>query len=171
MTHHLRYAQYILRHKLYVLLAGTKTGAPLWRLLIHDWSKLLPCEWSPYATWFYAPEPIASYGGLSPYEVEAIKSGRVIRFKLAWLHHLNANPHHWQHWVLRNDDGTTEALQIPEWFVREMVADWAGAGRAITGRWEVAQWYRMNRERMILHPDTRTMVESIIAEVFEEARG
>jgi hypothetical protein len=39
---------------------------------------------------------------------------------------------------------TLKALPMPEKFVREMVADWMGAGRAITGRWDVNDWYRPN---------------------------
>jgi hypothetical protein len=39
---HVRYLSYVVRHKWFVLLAGIKTGAPLWRLLIHDWSKFAP---------------------------------------------------------------------------------------------------------------------------------
>ena len=56
-------------------------------------------------------------------------------------------------------------LAMPERYVREMVADWMGAGRAITGRWEVAEWYAKTREHIILHPDTRARVEELIAEV------
>jgi len=39
---------------------------------------------------------------------------------------------------------------MPEHFVREMIADWCGAGRAITGEWEVLDWYEKNREKMAL---------------------
>jgi len=55
------------------------------------------------------------------------------------------------------------ALAMPERYVREMVADWMGAGRAITGKWEVAAWYAKTREHIILHPETRAQVEAMIA--------
>lgn len=55
-----------------------------------------------------------------------------------------------------------EALPMPEVFVREMVADWAGAGRAITGAWEVHAWYRKNKGNMVLHPETRALVERLL---------
>lgn len=51
------------------------------------------------------------------------------------------------------------ALPMPERYVREMLADWMGAGRAITGRWETPKWYMDNRHNMVLHPDTRAYVE------------
>lgn len=146
MNAHLRYLSYVIRHKWFVLVAGLRTGAPLWRLLIHDWSKFLPSEWGPYVRWFYGPEPAVV---------------KAAAFDRAWLHHQHANPHHWQHWILREHDGGTKTLAMPEHFAREMVADWMGAGRAITGRWEVAEWYAKNREK-ILHPSTRALVRRLL---------
>jgi hypothetical protein len=143
---HLRYFSDVARHKWFVFRAGLKTGAPLWRLLIHDWSKLTPVEWGPYVRTFYAGDLV-----------------RPGEFDRAWLHHQHRNPHHWQHWLLRLDDGPTEALRMPVPLVREMVADWMGAGRAITGRWGVADWYEANRDRIVLHPEVRVQVENLVA--------
>lgn len=141
---HLRYALYVARHKWFVFVAGRRVGAPLWRLLIHDWSKLTPAEWSPYVTTFYTPRDDQA------------------GFDRAWLHHQHRNPHHWQHWLLREDDGDLKALPMPEGLTREMVADWMGAGRAITGRWDVLSWYAKAREKMVLHPATRERVEDLL---------
>ncbi len=153
---HLRYGRYVAKHKWFVLLAGLKTKAPLWRLLIHDWSKFSATEWLPYVRKFYGINYIR---GSKPWE-------KVRRdFDAAWLHHQHRNPHHHQHWVLREDDGNIKALRMPDKLVREMVADWMGAGRAITGRWEVAAWYSKNAEKMVLHPDVRDQVEALIATV------
>lgn len=149
---HLRYGSYVARHKWFVFRAGLRTRAPLWRLLIHDWSKLTPAEWPPYVRSFYGPW---SYKD-RPAEV-------VAAFDAAWLHHQHANAHHWQHWVLREDSGATKVLAMPEKLIREMVADWMGAGRAITGRWEVASWYAANRDKIVLDDGTRTRVEELIA--------
>lgn len=146
---HWRYMKYLARHKWFVFVAGLRVGGvPLWRLIIHDWSKLLPSEWFPYAKSFYGPQPRTTETKL--------------RFDAAWLHHQHFNPHHWQHWVLREDDGATKILEMPTNFAREMVADWCGAGRAITGKWEVWTWYAKNRERIMLHPATRAVVETLI---------
>ena len=145
MKAHLRYASYVARHKWFVFRAGLKTRAPLWRLVIHDWSKLTPVEWGPYVRTFYAPD-----------------KARDGEFDRAWLHHQHRNPHHWQHWVLREDDDDTKALRMPDKLVREMVADWMGAGRAITGQWGAASWYEANAHKMVLHPDTRAVVEELL---------
>jgi hypothetical protein len=163
---HLRYASYVARHKWFVFYAGLKVGAPLWRLLIHDWSKLTPAEWFPYVQQFYGRE--------DEYYRQAWRCGVWLRaplghrlraasaFDRAWLHHQHRNPHHWQHWLLREDDGPTLALQMPSKLVREMVADWMGAGRAITGRWEVTDWYSKNASKIVLHPATRDEVETLL---------
>lgn len=141
---HLRYARYLAVHKWFVLIAGLKVGAPLWRLLIHDWSKLTPAEWGPYVRRFYDKE-----------------RERPGEFDSAWRHHQEHNPHHWQFWLRGNGYEPAPTL-MPEHFAREMVADWMGAGRAITGCWEVAEWYDKNAEKMVLHPATRAYVEKII---------
>jgi hypothetical protein len=145
---HLRYASYVARHKWFVFRAGLRTGAPLWRLVIHDWSKLGLAEWGPYVRSFYGEQG----------RTEKVRAD----FDRAWLHHQHRNPHHWQHWLLREDDGPIKALPIPEKFVREMVADWMGAGRAITGKWEVGSWYAANRDKIVLAPETRVLAEALI---------
>lgn len=155
MRAHLQYANYVARHKWFVFLAGLRTGAPLWRLIVHDWTKFSPAEWGPYVRRFYGGRPgVPVTGDDAP------------DFRAAWLHHQHKNAHHWQHWVLRQDDGKIVALPMPEPFVREMVADWMGAGRAITGRWSAAEWYRDGAgEAMDLHPLTRTLAEALLLEM------
>lgn len=156
MSQHWKYAIYLARHKWFVFVAGLRIGAPLWRLIIHDWSKFLPCEWFPYVEQFY---------GAWRTRAEKYPSDALIHsaFDRAWLHHQHANPHHWQHWNLREDSGEQKVLEMPINFAREMVADWMGAGRAITGTWEAAEWYAKNREIIRLHPTTRVIVENILA--------
>jgi len=203
MRRHVAYLKYVARHKWFVFRAGRKTHAPLWRLLVHDWSKFLPSEWLPYARTFYKSDGSKQY-------VESPE------FNAAWLKHIHRNPHHWQHWVLVRDNpdarycvqddgawqGNTQiwdsasslaakihitgprpaeemvldlirkaergvALPMPLPLIREMVADWAGAGRAITGRWEVKTWYEKNKLNMEMHDYTRTHVE-LLLEVWHE---
>lgn len=148
MKKHFKYFKYLMKHKYFVFIAGIKIGAPLWRLIIHDWSKFMPIEWFAYVETFYGK-----------YEYKDRPSKLVKAFDRAWLHHQHYNPHHYQHWILRNDDGTSKALVIPDKFVKEMVADWAGAGRAITGKWEVLDWYKNNMHKMFIDSSTRTSVE------------
>jgi hypothetical protein len=149
---HWHYAKYVFRHKLFVLLACLRLRVPLHQAILHDWSKFLPDEWLPYARFFYGV-PVKQ-GGI-------VHRHRRLRFDVAWLRHQHRSPHHYQHWVLRNDDGSTVPLPMPERFAREMVADWMGAGRAL-GKPDTAGWYRHNRARIVLHPDTRALVEGLL---------
>jgi len=151
MKSHWQYIRYLIRHKWFVLVAGLKVRAPLWRLIIHDWSKFLPSEWFAYVDYFYREE-------------ETISDDQFVdeRFNMAWLYHQNRNKHHWQYWVMQKEDGGLAVLPMPEKYVREMVADWASAGRAINGHWDVAQWYRKNRDRIKIHSETRMEVEQLL---------
>ncbi len=45
----------------------------------------------------------------------------------------------------------------------EMVADWYGAGYAINGRDDLAEWFGKNLGKMALHRNTRLFVSDLIA--------
>ena len=148
---HASYARYLTRHRWYVFLAACRLGVPL-RGLLHDWSKFLPSEWLAYADFFY--------GALDPDDV----AGRQLRFDRAWLAHQHRNDHHWQHWILRNDDGSVVVLEMSDGARREMLADWIGAGRAL-GKPDTAGWYAANRDNILLGPETLRWVEHELAEM------
>lgn len=103
----------------------------MWRLIIHDWSKFLPAESRAYTKRFFQ-------GGCPEGE-----------WKVAWRHHVQHNPHHWEHW---SQNG--ELLPMPEVFVREMVADWMAAGKAYAGASNVQDWLNKAAPKMKLHPGT-----------------
>ena len=149
MNAHWAYLKYLVRHKWWVFIGCRRMKVPFLRALTHDWSKFLPSEWFPYVASFYGPQP----------RTQEVKTA----FDRAWLHHIHFNPHHWQHWILREDDGDTKVLQIPETYVREMVADWYGAGKAISGKNDVLAWYAKNREKIVLHDSTRHLTEYLLA--------
>lgn len=158
---HARYLSYIVRHKWFVFLACIRRGL-IWQGIIHDWSKFLPSEWLPYSEFFYGVKYDAEE------RARAARLGFFLKpewktreeFNAAWLKHQHRSPHHWQHWVLRNDDGTTVALEMPRRYLLEMLSDWEGAGRAITGKsGGTPLWYAKNREKMILHDSTRAYVD------------
>jgi hypothetical protein len=137
---HLKYLSYVLRHKWYVFVECCKMGIPL-RGLLHDISKFLPSEWFPYANYFYGkkhrPDPA---------------------FDFAWLLHQKRNPHHWQWWILQEDEGDVKIFPMPDKYRKEMLADWRGAGKAL-GKPDTKAWYLANKDRMILHPETRAWIE------------
>lgn len=149
MKRHFAYLKYVLRHKWFVCIACRDCGVSTWRAVIHDWHKFLPSEWGPYARTFYKPDGSKQY-------VESLE------FSLAWNLHQKRGKHHWQHWLITWDRGTTEPLPMKEKYWREMVADWLGAGKAITGRWGAVDWYMKNAKNIQLHPSTRMHVERLL---------
>lgn len=163
MNKHLKYLSYIVRHKWFVMLACFSRGL-YWQGIKHDWSKLLPDEWFPYVEAFNGEFGYAFKESAHSHQSDIQRHERVMHeFDVAWLKHQHRNPHHWQHWVLRNDNGSTVALAMPAKYIGEMVSDWDGAGRAITGRaGGTLEWYLKNRERIVLHPETRRLVEYLL---------
>lgn len=154
----LKNLRYIIRHKRFVWIAGRKLRVPIIRLLIHDWSKLSIMEWTAYTDYFYGEQCS-----------DSLKRLRERDFQRAWLHHIHWNKHHWQHFVLFDDPtgfstrSNPQCLRMPIVYVREMVADWIGAGMAIHGRDDVKEWYASRKDQILLHPDTRMLVETLIA--------
>ena len=142
MKNDYKYLKYLIKHKYYVAKECFKVGL-YWRGIVHDLSKFTLSEWIAYRNYFYG----------TPDE---------IKFNEAWLNHIHKNKHHHQHWVLRNDDGTVVALDIPNVYVLEMVCDWIGAGLAITGRREVKEWYEKNKDKMVLSDLTKAKVNAMI---------
>lgn len=53
-------------------------------------------------------------------------------------------------------------IKMPDKYVKEMLADWIGAGMAIHGKNDVKSWYKANKDNMILHPETRQWIEQHI---------
>ena len=83
-------------------------------------------------------------------------------FDMAWNNHQKQNKHHWQYWLLTMDDEKdNKVLEMPEEYMLEMIADWNGAGKAITGKIDTKAWYLKRRERFKknLHPKTRRSIE------------
>ena len=114
----------------------------------HDDSKRSPEEWSAYRDHFYDPEN-------NPRSHD-------LKFNLAWNHHQKSNPHHWNYWVLINDvdDPQVEALEMPFEYVIEMLCDWQSAGHHYGNT--AYDWYQKQKSKMILHDNTRKLIERYI---------
>lgn len=163
--HNIKYLSHVLKHKYYVTRECFKHGI-IWRGLAHDISKFKPSEFKAYRNFFCGK--YKSYTDFSTclrieFDCWSIsKEGVQEAFDYAWLSHQHTNPHHWQHWLLRMDDGSTQAMPMPTQYWKEMVCDWIGAGLAITGKREFKTWYSNNKDKMILHDQTRANVEEML---------
>lgn len=123
-------------------------------IFAHDQSKMEPDEYEAYDAYFY--------GGNRSYAV-------VEDFRKAWLLHIHRNPHHWQHWVLINDDPEEGeiCLEMPYEYIVEMICDWWSFSWQKGNLFEIFVWYNEHREHIKLHPDTRKIVEDILDRIRE----
>lgn len=158
MKAHLGYLSYVLRHKWFVFVECCKLGIP-WLGIVHDLSKFRPDEWFPYVDAFYGDGDVrrAAIRCDSTGYYKPTDSGDPA-FDFAWLLHQKRNRHHWQWWILPQDEDGLKVLPMPDRYRREMLADWIGAGMA-QGKPDTCAWYEKNSTKMQLHPDTRAWIE------------
>lgn len=146
------FAETLHEHIAYVREAGEMLGVDKTQLLFHDESKWSVFEFSAYANHFKG-------GGVPD------------AFAKAWLHHLQNNPHHWQHWIF--PDGFTPkgsnvengVIEMPKNFALEMIADWMGANKTYAKSWDMAEWLQNNFSKVKLHSITRRFVVSKLHEL------
>ena len=121
----------------------------------HDASKEDPEEYNAYDAYFY--------GGNRSYAV-------VQAFNKAWLHHIHANPHHWQHWVLIHDDPKEDMtiLEMPYNYILEMICDWWAFSWRSGKLDEIFKWYDEHKAYIKFHDKTRETVEDILAKIKEK---
>lgn len=84
------------------------------------------------------------------------------QFDYAWLHHQHNNPHHWQYWCLREDDGGLKPLKMPKLNVIEMLMDWWAFSWKSENLYEIFNWYDKNKEKIVLHDETKKFVEDTL---------
>lgn len=149
MKKYLKNLSYILRHKWFVFLECYKEKI-IWRGITHDLSKFLSSEFFAYAEFFY---------GKHKHRVEFYQGGEDIEFDKAWLKHIYKNPHHWQFWILREDEGRTKILEMPIKYRKEMLCDWRGAAKSQFGKDNTKEWYYKHKDKMRLAPKTREWIE------------
>lgn len=186
----LEYLKELVNHRFRLFLAGLKLGVPIYRILKHDLSKLLPPELFSY--------PIS-------YDWGQESQGLSFEFLKGINSHVKGNDHHWQYWVLtgelprdweaEGEDGDVVlsnrkrtyhfpislgerekreleklisdlnsqprviVLEMPREAALEMIADWASSAEC-----DLKDWYKRNKNKILLHPWTREFVEEIIEE-------
>ena len=97
------------------------------------------------------------YGGNRSYAV-------VQEFNYAWLRHIHRNPHHWQYWILVNDDPDEGevVMDMPYNYIIEMICDWWAFSHMKGDLTEIFKWYDEHRDYMKLSDNTRKEVEWIL---------
>ena len=117
----------------------------------HDTSKWGDAEFFPYCEYFYGEHKNENWVNED--------------FDYAWLHHQHNNPHHWQHWLLREDDGSTKTLEMDYIYVIEMICDHWAFSWVKGDLFEIFDWYSKNKAKMLLHPNTQELYESILTQI------
>ena len=120
----------------------------------HDSSKYGTDEYETYDMYFYGNN----------------RSTAVLnQFNYARLHHIHSNKHHWQHWVLFEDDLQNDipykALEMYKEYVVEMICDWWSFSFNSGNLYEIFDWYDDHKEKMVLHKNTRQLVERILQDI------
>jgi len=80
----------------------------------------------------------------------------------AWLHHIHCNPHHWQYWMLQEEGNESglKIFEIPHNYVIEMICDWEGMSKIFKS--STKEWYSKNKDKMVLHEETRKKIELLL---------
>ena len=118
----------------------------------HDASKTDPEEYDAYDAYFY--------GNNRSYAV-------VQNFNKAWLRHIHNNPHHWQHWIIINDEPKEGmvVIDMPYIYVVEMICDWWSFSWTKDDLNEIFGWYEDRKDYMKLSANTRRSVEYILGKM------
>lgn len=118
----------------------------------HDLSKDNNDEYDAYDAYFYG-------GNRSTAVVET--------FNYAWLEQIHKNPHHWQHWVLINDDPDTGTIcmEMPKNYVIEMICDWWAFSWKDGDLYEIFSWWDAHKDYIKLNGITRGIVEGILLQI------
>ena len=129
----------------------------------HDESKYSKEEYDAYDAYFYG-DKYTDVPGQRPKEVRDA-------FDYAWLHHIHENPHHWQHWVLLEDDPNIgsfgKVLEMPLVYIYEMIADWWTFSWRNNNLMEVFSWYESHIDTIKLGIRTRMIVERILDQMYK----
>ncbi len=138
-------------HKYWVFYYAYKLGIPI-QGFFHDMSKFSPIEF-----W----ESVKYYQGGKSSPINACKADK--GYSLAWQHHKGRNPHHYEYWVDKYDEGGVP-INMPPKYKLEMLADYLAAGRAYMKK-EFSysaeyKWYKEKQQHpRMIHPDTDRFME------------
>lgn len=152
MGQYIQYLKYLLLHKWYVFWACVSLRASLIAGLLHDWDKFRYSYFKAYANHFYNPDG-TKRSNPHRFSTDEMRKAR--------LGHLRQK-HHWQAWVIIRSNKRLEPIEIPKRYILEMVADWMSIGKILYGNENPVKWWHSCKSKMVFHPKTATLIESIL---------
>lgn len=147
MNKYYKYIKDLLNHKYWVYKAGRKMKVPFLRCIFHDMSKLSPTEFMGYANYNFKGDNTEK---------------NTLNFETAWLHHQRVNKHHWNYWVSVSSTNKIYPVEMPETYIREMIADWMGFERGRFGTWDMSHWLSKNWNQFIITQETRNKLQELL---------
>lgn len=166
------YNKYLFKHKVFVcvgyyflenLYSPNSSGKTKFRralqlkqLFCHDKSKTSMNGSGPYDKYLYCKDKL---------DQESIN-----KYELAWHNHIHQNPHHWQYWVLINDEDGIKALPMTRNYILELLCDWMSFyitpiepyGTFKLNAHELQKYWKDHESTVILHPSTRSSIKYMI---------
>ena len=151
----------ITHHKFLVMQGCFKVG--LYKQgLLHDMSKFSPTEFLVGCKYYQ--------GTRSPNAAER----EVLGYSTAWMHHKGRNKHHYEYWTDLDPTqrGKMSGVPMPPNYVAEMIMDRIAASKTYlrdkyTDRASL-EYYNRAKERDLLHPQTRDLLEKLLNMLAEE---
>lgn len=114
---------------------------------LHDNSKFDDEEYWDYLNWFYPSE-------------ECPKDEKA--FNIAWNHHQKCNPHHWQYWILLEDDFDEPILlDMPLKYIAEMCCDWHSFSLK-NPESTAYHWWKDNRKKIKVSDKTAKIIDQLV---------
>ena len=147
----------VMIHKYYVFKYMTMCGMPL-EGLIHDVSKLSPSELFTNAKYYE--------DGISPIDVQR----RELGYAKAWFHHKGRNPHHYEYWMDKFDDGCY-TTRMPFRYAIEAICDSMAANKAYLKEKGNAEslfsWWNKVKQKTARHPDNVKFCNVVYSKIYD----
>lgn len=142
----------IVIHKHYVLKYMIKCGHPF-QGFIHDFSKFSPTEF--FTNVKYVEK------GISPIDIQKREFG----YSTAWQHHKGHNPHHYEYWTDKYDNGGY-IHRMPLKYLVESICDTIAANLAYNGKYttyeQLLEYWNKKKEITSMHPDDVSFTDTVL---------
>ena len=109
----------------------------------HDDSKFSKHEFEPYGEFYY---PIGKKNKDD--------------YDKAWLHHIQNNKHHWNHWLIVNSPTEIIPTTMPFIYIIEMLIDWSSMSLKFGD--DVKKYYNKNKKDIIIDKKTKETINKFI---------
>lgn len=115
-------------------------------ILLHDDTKTVPSEYKAFDEYYCGKHT----------------KNTMQNYRMAYLEHVHRNQHHWQYWILINDDGTKVNMDMPYEYIIEMICNWWARSWEEGDPYLIFTWYEENKSKIKLSKRTKDTVEEIL---------